>query len=283
MKVIHKIRDMVEFIKDVKRSGKTIGFVPTMGYFHEGHLSLMREAKKSCNIVVVSIFVNPIQFGKNEDYETYPKDLQRDLKMSEELDIDVIFNPEVKEMYPEGYCTYVDLDGNIVKTLCGRMRIAHFKGVATVVTKLFNIVKPDVAFFGQKDAQQCAVIKKMVKELNMDVNIVVLPTVREHDGLAMSSRNTYLVARERKIAPILYKTLQMAKHMIELGEKDANKVLREMRKKLKKENSVDIEYISIVTPETLEELETISGKVLIALAVKLGRTRLIDNVIVKHK
>jgi pantoate--beta-alanine ligase len=280
MKIIHKIKDMMSLSDDFRKQNKIIGFVPTMGYLHEGHLSLIRRAKQECDITVVSIFVNPIQFGKNEDFDRYPRDLQRDLDMMKDLNVDVVFNPSSEEMYPKGYSTFVDIESNITKTLCGKSRPGHFKGVATVVTKLFNIITPHKAYFGQKDAQQCVVIKKMVNDLNMKVDIVVCPTVREKDGLAMSSRNTYLSGRERRIAPVLYKTLQMAQRMIELGEKDSKKILKEMSKKINKYRSIKIDYISIVDPETLEDIEIISGKVLIALAVKIGKTRLIDNIII---
>jgi len=280
MKIIHKIKDMMSLSDDFRKQSKIIGFVPTMGYLHEGHLSLIRRAKQECDITVVSIFVNPIQFGKNEDFDRYPRDLQRDLDMMKDLNVDVVFNPSSEEMYPKGYSTFVDIESNITKTLCGKSRPGHFKGVATVVTKLFNIITPHKAYFGQKDAQQCVVIKKMVNDLNMKVDIVVCPTVREKDGLAMSSRNTYLSGRERRIAPVLYKTLQMAQRMIELGEKDSKKILKEMSKKINKYRSIKIDYISIVDPETLEDIEIISGKVLIALAVKIGKTRLIDNIII---
>ncbi|MFH1823662.1 MAG: pantoate--beta-alanine ligase [Candidatus Firestonebacteria bacterium] len=281
MKVIYKVKDIIAILDDFRKRGKIIGFVPTMGYLHEGHLSLIRSAKKECNITVVSIFINPIQFVKNEDFDKYPRDLTRDLKIIEDLDVDLVFNPTATEIYPEGYFTFIDIGSNITKTLCGKSRPDHFKGVATVVTKLFNIVAPNKAYFGQKDAQQCVVIKKMVKDLNMKVDIVICPTVREEDGLAMSSRNTYLSIRERKIAPGLYKTLHMAQHMIELGEKDAKKILKEMKKKISKYHLIKIDYVSIVDPETLEDIETISGEILIALAVQIGKTRLIDNIIVK--
>ena len=283
MKIIHKIKDMVEFSENFRKDGKIIGFVPTMGYFHEGHISLMREAKKTCDIVIVSIFVNPIHFGKNEDFNTYPRDLSRDLKMIENLSVDAVFNPEVKEMYPdpEGLFTFVDIEGSLTKTLEGKSRTGHFKGVTTVVAKLFNIVVPHKAYFGQKDAQQCAVIKKMVKDLNINIEIIICPTIRESDGLAMSSRNTYLSAKERKTAPVLFKTLQMAHHMIELGEKDPKVILNEMKKRISKHHLISIDYISIVNPETIEPVNEISGKVLIALAIKLGKTRLIDNIAIQ--
>lgn len=281
MKVIRKIKEMVEFSSEARKQGKAIGFVPTMGYFHEGHLSLMREAKKVCEVVVVSIFVNPIQFGVNEDYDSYPKDLDRDLNMIKDLNIDVVFNPDAKDMYPPGCNTFVNLEGHVVNTLCGKSRKGHFKGVTIVVAKLFNIVNPHKSFFGQKDAQQCVVIKKMVKDLNMNTEIVILPTVREEDGLAMSSRNANLNNRERKMAANLYKALQMAQHMIELGERDCYSILKETRKKLSKSHLIEIEYVNIVDPENLNDLKTITDKALIALAVRIGKTRLIDNILIK--
>ena len=281
MKIIHKIKDMIDFSNEARKEGRTIGFVPTMGYFHEGHLSLMREAAKICDVVVAGIFVNPIQFDVNEDFSVYPRDLDRDIKMIKEIDVDVLFNPESNEMYPSEYNVFVNLEGHMVNALCGKSRKGHFKGVATVVLKLFNIVNPHKSFFGQKDAQQCVVLKKMAKDLNLMTEIVILPTVREEDGLAMSSRNAYLTARERKAAPNLYKTLQMAHHMIELGERDTGKILREMEKKLEKSHVIDIEYMAIVDPEKLNDIKAISDKALIAVAAHLGKTRLIDNIAVE--
>jgi len=273
-KTIKEVRDI---IKKEKSKGKTIGFVPTMGYLHEGHLSLVRRAKEETDFVVVSIFVNPLQFGPKEDFKEYPRDLERDIKLLEEVKADLLFAPEVEEMYPPGYKTYVEVT-EITDVLCGASRPGHFKGVTTVVAKLFNIVKPDKAFFGQKDAQQVAVIKKMVKDLNMDLEIVPVPTVREEDGLAMSSRNVYLNTEERKAAPILYKSLQRAKELIEKGEKNSTTILKEMEEMISKEPLAKIDYIEIVDGETLKRKDKVEGNILIALAVKIGRTRLIDNI-----
>lgn len=277
MNIAKTIKEVRDIIKKEKSKGKTIGFVPTMGYLHEGHLSLVRRAKEETDFVVVSIFVNPLQFGPKEDFKEYPRDLERDIKLLEEVKADLLFAPEVEEMYPPGYKTYVEVT-EITDVLCGASRPGHFKGVTTVVAKLFNIVKPDKAFFGQKDAQQVAVIKKMVKDLNMDLEIVPVPTVREEDGLAMSSRNVYLNTEERKAAPILYKSLQRAKELIEKGEKNSTTILKEMEEMISKEPLAKIDYIEIVDGETLKRKDKVEGNILIALAVKIGRTRLIDNI-----
>lgn len=277
MKIAKTIKEVRDIIRKERNSGKTIGFVPTMGYLHGGHLSLVRKAKEETDFVVVSIFVNPLQFGPKEDFKEYPRNLNRDIKLLEEVKADLLFAPETEEMYPPGYKTYVEVT-EITDVLCGASRPGHFKGVTTVVTKLFNIVKPDKAFFGQKDAQQVAVIKKMVKDLNMDIEIVPVPIVREEDGLAMSSRNVYLNPEERKAAPILYKSLQRAKELIEKGEKNSSTILKEMEEMILKEPLAKIDYIEIVDGETLKRKDKIEGNVLIALAVKIGKTRLIDNI-----
>jgi pantoate--beta-alanine ligase len=278
MKEIRKIKEMTAFSQRVKTFGKTIGFVPTMGALHEGHLSLVTEARRKSEVVVVSIFVNPIQFGPKEDYQRYPRNLVRDKKLLKEVGTDVVFVPDVQEMFPEGFKTYVEVE-ELSKVMCGKSRPTHFKGVTTVVAKLFNIVLPDYAFFGEKDYQQQVIIKQMVKDLNFPVEIITLPTVREFDGLAMSSRNAYLSEKERKIAPILYQALTLAKEEIKKGVRDPQKVIRKMRTLIAQEPAVRLDYITLVHPETLEELKVIRGRVLIALAAYLGKARLIDNLV----
>jgi pantoate--beta-alanine ligase len=280
MKVIDTISRMSTLIKILKKEGKSIGFVPTMGYLHEGHTSLVRTAKKHTDVVVMSIFVNPIQFGRDEDFDKYPRDLKRDEELARVAGADIIFYPSLKEMYPDGYSTYVDVEG-LTEGLCGASRPGHFRGVTTVVMKLFWIVKPDVAYFGQKDAQQAFVIKKMVQDLNIDVEIKVLPTVREKDGLAMSSRNSYLSPEERKDATVLYQSLKKAESMVESGEHDARKIIRAIEEMIKSKPRLKIEYISIVDTKKLKPVSTVSGEVLIAIAVYVGKTRLIDNIILK--
>ena len=280
MKTIENIPRMTTFSKMMKKEGKAIGFVPTMGYLREGHLSLARTAKKHTDIVVMSIFVNPAQFGANEDFESYPRDLNHDEELARTAGVDVIFYPSAKDMYPAGYATYVNVEG-LTDVLCGRSRPGHFKGVTTVVAKLFCIVKPDVAYFGQKDAQQAIVIKKMAEDLNMDVEIKIMPIVRDKDGLAMSSRNSYLNESERKDAVVLYQSLEKAASLIEEGEKDAGGVMRAMEDMIRsKLPAAKIDYISIVDNKTLKEMSVISGDALIAVAVYLGKTRLIDNIVI---
>ena len=280
MKVIDKINDMKKISKDLILNGKSIGFVPTMGYLHEGHLSLVRKARKENEIVVVSIFVNPTQFGPNEDFDKYPRDTDRDLKLLQNENVDFVFMPSAEEMYPEGYATYVIVE-RLTEVLCGKSRPGHFRGVATVVTKLFNIVKPTMAYFGQKDAQQFIVLKRMVEDLNMDVEMVEAPIVRESDGLAMSSRNVYLSPEERKQAVALFETLNLAKKAIENGERDAEKVKKLMRENISKYDKVIIDYIEIVDEKNLTPLSKIEGKVFIAIAAFVGKARLIDNIIVE--
>ena len=280
MKVVEKPDVLQREIILLKRKGKRVGFVPTMGALHEGHLSLVRQSKKDNEITVVSIFVNPTQFGPNEDYNTYPRQFENDKNLLEAEGVDYLFYPSVEDMYPEGYETYVELE-NLPNYLCGLSRPGHFRGVATVVAKLFNIVQPDVAYFGQKDYQQAQIIKKMVRDLNFPVEIVVMPIVRENDGLAMSSRNLYLSSEERKNATVLYRSLEKAKELILSGEKNVEKIKQEMMKVILSVPS-KIDYIEIVDPETLKTLESIpySGKVVVALAVYIGKARLIDNEIV---
>lgn len=276
MKIIRSVKLMQGYSNRLKRQNKRIGFVPTMGYLHEGHLSLVRRSTKENDATVVSIFVNPTQFGPREDFAKYPRDFGRDEGMLRKAGADVIFYPTPKQMYPQPYHTYVNVEG-LTDVLCGRSRPGHFRGVATVVTKLFNIVKPDTAYFGQKDAQQAIVIKKMAADLDMDLKIKVMPTVRERDGLAKSSRNAYLNPRERKDAVILYKSLLLAKGMIKKGERSAHKIIGKMEELIKQKRSSRIDYAEIVDQKTLRPVENIRGEILIALAVYIGKTRLIDN------
>lgn len=280
MEVVRDPKELHKLSHRIRREGKKIGFVPTMGYLHQGHLSLIKRCKEKSDFVVVSIFVNPTQFGPDEDYNRYPRDFDRDKELLEKEGVDVIFYPDKKSMYPENYSTYVRVKG-LTEVLCGRSRPGHFEGVTTVVTKLFNIVKPDVAVFGQKDAQQAFVIKRMVRDLNFDIEIDVAPIVREIDGLAMSSRNIYLSEEERREATILYESLKRAKELIERGERDARRIIKEMGRMISEKPRARIDYISIVETENLREVEEIEGEVLIALAVWFGKARLIDNIIIK--
>ena len=277
MKLIEKIADLREEIKRFKREGKIIGFVPTMGYFHEGHLSLMEIARKRSDVLVVSIFVNPIQFGPNEDYNRYPRDLKRDLKLAEERGVDIVFHPDNREMYQENFQTYVNVE-KLTKGMCGKYRPGHFRGVTTVVAKLFNIVQPDIAVFGQKDAQQAMVIKRMVGDLNFPVEIVVGPVIREHDGLAMSSRNTYLNDEERKQAPMIYKALKVAREKVKMGNRDAAKLKEIIENTIATAPLARIEYVEIVDDENLEPVSEVKPGTLAAVAVWFGKTRLIDNI-----
>jgi pantoate--beta-alanine ligase len=273
MKVIDTITEM----KKVRRALKEpVGFVPTMGYLHEGHISLVRIAKAENKSVIVSIFVNPTQFGPKEDLSKYPRDLKRDLAMLEKIGTDIVFFPSDKEMYPPDYDTWVEVD-KLTKRLEGAARPTHFRGVTTIVSKLFNIVEADNAYFGQKDAQQALVIQKMVKDLNMNVRVVVCPTIREPDGLAMSSRNVYLTPEQRKQATVLYRSLELAEDMYSKGERSAVKIREQMASLIQKEPLAVIDYISVASPDTLEELETIQGKALVSMVVKFGNTRLLDN------
>lgn len=280
MKICRTIGEMKSFIRAAKSSGNTIGLVPTMGYFHEGHLSLMRLARQDCQVVVVSLFVNPTQFGPNEDLADYPRDFDRDVNLAATVGVDAIFAPVPGEMYPPGYRTYVEVE-EITDSLCGRSRPGHFKGVATVVSKLFNIVEPDKAYFGQKDAQQVLVIKQMVKDLNMNLEVVEGPIVREDDGLAMSSRNVYLSPQERSAATVLYRSLRGAKEAIDQGERNVSKVRQQIHEQINAEPLAEIDYVEILSIPDLQPLEVLQGRVLIALAVRFGKTRLIDNTIVE--
>ncbi len=275
--LVRTVEEMKALSRRWRDEGKTIGFVPTMGYLHEGHLSLVRRAREENDRVVVSIFVNPTQFGPNEDYNRYPRDLDRDMKLLEPIGVDAVFYPSVEEMYPEGYRTYVEVVG-ITDKLCGASRPGHFRGVCTVCTKLFNIVMPHRAYFGKKDFQQYVVIKNMVRDLNMDIEIVPMPIVREPDGLAMSSRNTYLSPEERQAATCLYRSLKRAVELFESGERDASKIREEVVRIIEAEPLARIDYVEVVDPETFEPVERVEKGTLVALAVFVGPARLIDNV-----
>jgi len=255
-----------------------VGFVPTMGFLHEGHLSLVQQARKENATVVVSIFVNPTQFGQGEDFEGYPRDTERDLAMLAELNTDVIFMPSADEIYPPDFNTWVEV-GKLTDRLEGASRPTHFRGVTTVVSKLFNIVRPTRAYFGQKDAQQTTVIRKMVSDLDMDIDVVVCPTVREPDGLAMSSRNTYLTTEERRSAVVLSQSLDLARKLWSEGERNADNIRSKMKKLIEQQPLGLIDYISVADTQTLEELDTITGKALVSLVVRFGKIRLLDNVV----
>ena len=278
MRIIRTIEEMHKVSEAMRREGRRIGLVPTMGYLHEGHLALVRKAKEVADVVVVSIFVNPTQFGPKEDFGRYPRDFERDRALLERESTDIIFSPEVSEMYPEGYSTYVEAR-ELGAHLCGLRREGHFLGVATVVAKLFNSVRPHVAVFGQKDYQQLKIIQRMARDLNMDVDVVGLPTVRERDGLAMSSRNTYLSREERDKALLIHMAIRRAEDLFRGGERKAAKIGDEARRILGSKDGVDIEYVAICDTETLDDLEEIDKRALIAVAVRVGRTRLIDNAI----
>ena len=280
MKVVDTITRMSTLVKMYKKEGKSIGLVPTMGYLHEGHLSLVRAARKHTDVVVMSIFVNPMQFGPKEDFEKYPRDLKWDEQLATSAGADIIFNPSVKDMYPAGYSTYVNVEG-LTDNLCGASRPEHFKGVTTVVAKLFEIVRPNLAYFGQKDAQQASVIKKMVSDLNMGIEIKIMPIIREPDGLAMSSRNVYLSENERRDALALYVSLKKAEDSIKAGEHDVRKIIKMISEAIRAVPTAKIDYVSIVDIENLKDVKAITGDILIAVAAFVGKTRLIDNIIMK--
>ena len=280
IKVVHTISEVRQIVSQWKKEGNTIGFVPTMGYLHEGHKSLMDAARKGNDKVVVSIFVNPMQFGPTEDLATYPRDLDHDAALCESAGVDLIFHPEAEEMYEKDFCSFVDMTG-LTEGLCGKTRPIHFRGVCTVVNKLFNIVTPDHAYFGQKDGQQLAVIKRMVRDLNMDIEIVGCPIVREEDGLAKSSRNTYLSPEERKAALILSKTVALGKELAKT-EKDANKVVEAMKKNIETEPLAKIDYVEAVDALSMVPVEKLEGTCMLAMAVYIGKTRLIDNTLINE-
>lgn len=280
MIIVEKINDLKTVIRAQRCAGKSIGFVPTMGFLHEGHVSLAKRSVFDNDFTIMSIFVNPTQFGPNEDFDKYPRDLDSDAGKAEAAGVDLVFIPSVREMYPDGCSTYVEVMG-ITDIMCGKSRPGHFRGVATVVAKLFNIVEPDKAYFGQKDAQQAAVIRKLVRDLNMNVEIVTCPIIREKDGLAMSSRNVYLSSHERKAALVLSRSLFEVEKLAMEGEKNAEILLKYLYQKISNEPSAAIDYIEIVNADTLEKVKNIEGRVLVAIAARFGQTRLIDNIVIE--
>jgi pantoate--beta-alanine ligase len=278
MRVIETRRELTEYLDVMRKNRFSVGLVPTMGAFHEGHLSLMRAARNDCDKVVVSVFVNPTQFAPDEDLGRYPRDVDADQEMAGSVDVDVLFLPPVEEMYPEGYATYVEVTG-LSGLLCGRARTNHFRGVTTVVLKLLNLCRPDAAYLGQKDAQQAVIVSRMVEDLNLEVDIRILPIVREEDGLAMSSRNRYLGPEERRAASALFRSLETATRLYLDGERVSEVLIGEIRRLLAQEPLLDPEYVEIVHPRTLQPLGEIGGEALVALAVRAGRARLIDNTV----
>lgn len=277
MQVIHSIKEMQQITKELRREGKTIGYVPTMGFLHEGHLTLINEAKTNNEKVIVSIFVNPLQFGPNEDFDAYPRAIERDENLAHNAGVDIIFYPEVAEMYPVELSTKISVTKR-VNVLCGKSREGHFDGVATVLMKLFNIIMPDRAYFGLKDAQQVAVVDGLINDYNIPVELVPVGTVREEDGLAKSSRNVYLTEQERREAPELYNSLQKAVQTILVGEKNLDKVKTDVINAIQEKTSGIIDYVEIYSYPELEELKEPNGKMIIALAVKFSKARLIDNI-----
>jgi len=280
MRIVAAADEMRRIVRELRSQGKSVGLVPTMGCFHEGHISLMRAAREECDYVVVSLFINPTQFGPEEDFEDYPRDLSRDAQMAEEAGVDCIFHPRAEEMYHQPYLTYVNVE-DITETLCGAERPGHFQGVTTIVAKLFNIVPAHRGYFGMKDAQQALVILKMVEDLDFDMDIVVCPTVREEDGLAKSSRNMYLEPEEREAASVLYRSLQLAGRLVSEGERDAGRILEEMKKLYSEEPLVEPEYIEAVDYRLLKPVDRLQGEVLIAVAARVGKARLIDNILLE--
>jgi pantoate--beta-alanine ligase len=278
MEVAETIQSVRKLVKKARSEGKKIGLVPTMGALHIGHISLIKRAMEECDFVVISIFVNPTQFGPAEDFDRYPRNLDADLKICKKAGVDVVFAPSVEQMYAEPNLTWVNVE-ELTDPLCGRSRPGHFRGVTTVCAKLFNIVGADVAYFGQKDAQQSLVIKRMVADLNIPLEIVICPTVREPDGLAVSSRNQYLTSEQRKDAACIYKALQKCRQMIDAGVEDAQEIINQMHKAINQVSSIEIEYVSIVDAETLQAVEHITGTILVAIAAKIGTVRLIDNIL----
>jgi pantoate--beta-alanine ligase len=280
VRVVHTVKEVREALNLPRTSGKMIGLVPTLGALHAGHKKLIETARKECGLVAVSIFVNPLQFGPNEDYARYPKTLEADLELCRQNGVDLVFAPSVEEMYSTPNTPLVDVPAGLTEHLCGPFRPGHFQGVATVVLKLFDIVKPNRAYFGEKDAQQLAVIRRVVRDRNLPIEIVPVPTVREADGLALSSRNRYLSHQERQIAPFLYKALKEASRLIRNGDKDSAQIRKSALRLLDEDLGIGVEYFEIVDPEELQAVTTIDGPVLIAAAAWVGTTRLIDNILV---
>lgn len=279
MKVLRTVQEIQAFSKAAKDAGKSIGLVPTMGALHEGHLTLMRRARQENDVVIASVFVNPTQFGPNEDFDAYPRRFEEDCKKMETIPVDAVFHPEPREMYPEGYCTYVNVEGDITKKLCGAQRPGHFRGVATVVTKLMNLSRADRAYFGQKDAQQVVVVKRFVSDLNIPTEIVMVPIVREESGLARSSRNQYLSSEEKEAALVLSRSLKKGKEAFEGGEKDVETLKKIVRDEIETEATAVIDYVDIYSFPALLPIKKAEQPALLAIAVKIGKTRLIDNVI----
>ncbi|MBP8644701.1 MAG: pantoate--beta-alanine ligase [Syntrophobacteraceae bacterium] len=280
MRIIEFVSEMQQLADEWRRQGKRIGFVPTMGFLHEGHLALMGEAKRRADVVAVSVFVNPTQFGPNEDFECYPRDMERDIRLCTEVGVDAIFAPPVSEMYPDGYQTSVEVS-KVTTPLCGRTRPGHFRGVTTVVAKLFHCVKPHIAIFGQKDYQQWVAVRRMVRDLNMDIEIVSYPTVRESDGLALSSRNTYLSPAEREIALRLSRSLRAAQELVDRGEIYGEAVLMKVREVLESGGGLRIDYVQLCHPDTLDDVLTVDGCAVLLMAAFIGKTRLIDNCVLR--
>ena len=279
MQVIENINEIKSIVKEWKKQNLSIAFVPTMGFLHSGHLSLIKAARKHDKLVV-SIFVNPLQFGANEDLDKYPRDLQKDSALCEKEGVDVLFVPSVAQMYPAGFSSFVDMH-SLTDKLCGASRKGHFKGVCTVLTKFFNLIKPDEAYFGQKDAQQCAVVRQMVSDLNMSVEIEICPIVRGNDGLAKSSRNVYLSEAERKAALVLSRAVFLGEKLVKNGEKSAKVIEEAMRQELASEKLARIDYVAIVNANTIQSVQEIKGDILGAIAVYIGKTRLIDNFLLR--
>lgn len=279
MQTVHEVDAIQRRCTLLRSNGRTIGLVPTMGAFHEGHLLLMQRARAENDVVVVSIFVNPIQFARGEDFDSYPRDLQGDLDQAERAGVDLVFTPSAEAIYPKGFQTYVEVT-ELTERLCGASRPGHFRGVTTVVTKLLNLIRPDRAYFGQKDYQQSVVVRRLVADLNLDIEIVLLPTVREADGLAMSSRNVRLTPEERRAACVLHASLRFAEERVMVGERSVKIVLDAMRAMIEAEPLARIDYVALCDPETLRPLDRIEGPILAALAVRFGSTRLIDNLLI---
>ena len=278
MRIITTVDEMREACAQARRAGKKLGFVPTMGALHDGHISLVREARKRCDVIAASIFVNPTQFAPNEDFAKYPRPLERDCALLKQENVELLLTPSREEMYPLGAVTFVEVE-ELSERLCGKSRPGHFRGVTTIVNKLLNIIQPTFAFFGQKDAAQAAIVRKMVRDLDMEVEIVVCAIVREADGIAMSSRNVYLNAADRKKAGVLYRALQKVKSQYDAGERDAAKLIAAAKRVFAEEPEVRLEYVEIVNPNTLEAARDFARPVLVAVAARVGSTRLIDNIV----